>query len=336
MADVLRIALVGAGGRIAADWRRALATSADVQTVACVETDAAARTCLASEGVAALESISELRGAWEVDAAILATPPSTHEPLTLELLDSGMHVICEKPLALHSASANRMVSRATDCERVLMMASKFRFVDDVGEASRRITAGDIGEPVLYENTFCSVVDMRGRWNAMASLSGGGVLIDNGAHAADLARVLVGPIVRVFAVAGPRVQDVPVEDSARITFETTSGCVGVATLSWSVLTGDPAYARVHGSEGSIELGWRGSRIRSRGTGAWQEFGGGYDKLAAFRAQLAHFVSAVRGETTPLPGHNDALDSVRFVTAAQTSLREARWVELHAGSAVTPDA
>ncbi len=126
-------------------------------------------------------------------------------------------------------------------------------------------------------------------------------------------------------AGP-VTVAEVEDSARITFETDRHCVGVATLSWSVFTGDPAYARVHGSEGSIELGWQMARLRRRGSTEWQSIGRGYDKVAAFRNQLGHFVRAVRGAEDPRPGEREALDSVHFVRAAQLSLQEQRWVTL----------
>lgn len=326
MADRLRVALVGAGGRIAGDWRRAAQDIPHVAITALVESDPAARARLADEDVAVLADLDELLERDDVDAAIVATPPVTHADLVERLLRTGRDVLCEKPLAIGVPDAERMLDAARASRRILMMASKFRFVGDVDDARRRIATGEIGEPVLYENTFCSVVPMRGRWNADRRVSGGGVLIDNGAHAADLARVLVGEIARVFAVAGPRVQELDVEDSARITFLTVRDCVGTATLSWSVATGDPAYARVHGSEGSIELGWRSMRIRGRGSSDWVECGRGYDKTAAFEAQLTHFARAVAGVEPARPDAADALDSVRFVAAAQHSMRAQRWVGL----------
>lgn len=316
------IAVIGAGGRIAADWRAALQRSSLVRPIAFVESATDARARL--EGPPRFADVGTMLRAVVPTAAIVATPPATHEAIATELLAAGVHVLCEKPLALDCASARRMLDAADASRRVLMMASKFRFVDDVSQARQRIGAGGIGRPVFYDNAFCAHVDMRGRWNADPGISGGGVLIDNGAHAVDLARCLLGEIERVFAMPGPRVQDLPVDDSVRVMFESTSGALGRCDLSWSVATGSPIYAAVHGADGSIELGWRSSRQRAGAT--WNEFGTGYDKLRAFQSQLEHFVGVLRGIELPRIDEHDALQSVRFVAAAARSIATGRWVPL----------
>ena len=68
-------------------------------------------------------------------------------------------------------------------------------------ARRLLHEGCIGTLAMFENVFCSHVDMRRRWNSVRSVAGGGVLIDNGSHAVDVARYLAGPIVRVHAWFG---------------------------------------------------------------------------------------------------------------------------------------
>lgn len=320
MPEPLRIALIGAGGRIASDWL-SVANGADspVRLTALVETEPTARARLG-----ALPDLDTLLAGDRPDAAIVATPPSTHAGIVVRLAEAGIHALCEKPLATTLSDATTMVEAAERAGVRLMMASKFRFVDDVAEASRRIADGAIGQPVFYDNAFCGHVDMGARWNSDPRVSGGGVLIDNGAHAVDLARFLMGEVDRVLAATGPKLQPLEVEDSVRILFETQSGALGRADLSWSVDIGSTSYAAVHGSTGSIELGWKGARLRT--PDGWQPFGTGYDKRRAFLNQLAHFASVIRSEAAPRIDDQDALASVRFVGAAQRSLASGSWCRL----------
>jgi predicted dehydrogenase len=76
----------------------------------------------------------------------------------------------------------------------------------------------------------------------------------------------------------------------------------------------------------------------GDGSWETFGDGYDKLAAFRAQLENVAAAIRGEEELLIGSVDALASVRVIESAYAALRADGWVQVtdsliqvHAGTA-----
>lgn len=318
----VRIALVGFG-RIARDWLRVLVELDGFEVAGVVDPDQRAR---ARAGVRAFASVGELLEAEHPDAAIVATPPSTHAELAIALLGAGCDVFCEKPLALTSRDAERMLATARDARRTLMMASKFRFVPDVDAARRLIADGAIGTPILYRNVFCSFVPMAGRWNSDAAIAGGGVVFDNGAHAVDLARCLLGPLARVLAVVGPRAQPVEVEDSARLLFETRAHRTpGIADLSWSVDGGDDDYVEIDGSEGIVQLGWHRSRWRPRGSSDWRVLGPGYDKLAAFRAQLVHFRDVTARRAEPTITDVDAIASVRFLEAAYRSIERGGWVE-----------
>ncbi|MGE0142706.1 MAG: Gfo/Idh/MocA family protein [Planctomycetota bacterium] len=336
MVERTRIALIGAAGRIARDWRDAIAALPDVELVAAVDpahpSESSDHVTTKGRGgkLVIVRSIDDIPRSCEFEAAIVATPPSTHVECVDAATARGAHVLCEKPLAIRSDEAVRMLSTARARGRCVVMASKFRFVADVALAAEQIARGDIGTPVLYENVFAGRVPMAERWNSNPAISGGGVLVDNGAHAADLARVLIGPLRRVLSVACRRIQPLVVEDSARIVFESEGGCIGVATLSWSVTTGDPAYARIHGSDGSIELCWSGARIHRKGHEGFTPFGSGYDKRAAFTSQLRQFVDSIRDGVPQRPSDQDALDSVRFIEAAQRSLVTLGFVDLHGSS------
>lgn len=325
--DRLHVALVGAGGRISGDWLVALGSSPDLIVTDLVEADRTRHEAL-HERVprARLHDDLDALLASPPDLAIVATPPVHHRSQATALLEAGSHVLCEKPLAPSVDDAQAMLAVAARTGRRLTMASKFRYVADVVEARARIAAGAIGRPCSYDNGFCSRVAMRGRWNADPAVSGGGVLADNGPHAADLARVLLGEIraIRGAVPLGPALQDLPVEDGVRVLFETRSDVAGITELSWSVHSGRRDYARLVGEDGVLELRWDGATLR-RGD-VVDEFGKGYDKRAAFRAQLDDLVEALRDGRSPAITDQDALDSVRFVAAGYRSLREGRRVAL----------
>ncbi len=325
-ASPLRLGLLGCG-RIAATHLDAVERVPECRLVAVADVDeAAARRAAAGRGVPAHGDPRRLIEADAVDAVIVCTPPASHAALAGACLDAGLHVLCEKPLALTSEEARELVARARAAERLLMMASKFRYVDDVIKARGLVDSGVLGEIVLYENVFCSRVDMRGRWNARPEAAGGGVLIDNGTHSVDVARFFLGPIAEVRAEEGLRVQELEVEDTCRLHLRSASGAMGAVDLSWSIHKEREAYIELFGAEGVISIGWGGSRYRQSRDHEWVAFGDGYDKVAAFARQLRNFAGSIRGAEAPQITSEDALESVRVIETAYRSMQADRWLRV----------
>ena len=138
--------------------------------------------------------------------------------------------------------------------------------------------------------------------------------------------LLGPLARVQAMFGRPLQDVRVEDTARLLFESALGAMGSVDLSWSLHKEVAAYVRLYGENGTIEVGWKESRYKLSGQPEWVRFGDGYDKVEAFARQLANFAAAVRGDEALVVTDEDALASVHALDAAYRSAREQRWHEL----------
>jgi predicted dehydrogenase len=319
----LRYAIVGAGA-IARAYESAFDGVKGAEVVAvCDVRRAAAEEFAARVGCKAYGSLRALLAGVEFDAAIVCTPPISHEPVTCELLERGKHVLCEKPLAVNLGAAQRMLAAAARNGKRLTMASKFRYAADVRKARELVMAGAIGEMVFMENAFTSHVDMRHRWNSDASVSGGGVLIDNGTHAVDILRYFLGNLCDVQVVEGLRIQGLAVEDTVRLFVHNDAGMMGTSDLSWSIDKALESFLRIYGSAGTILVGWKESRFRRHGESNWHVFGNGYDKIQAFRDQLENFCAAIRGTAELVVTPQDALASVRVIQAAYTALERARW-------------
>jgi predicted dehydrogenase len=318
-----QLAIVGCGG-IADAYAKALQRMPNARLSAVVDPDASARARIAGDD-GSITQHTDIESLPDVDAVLVLAPPNLHESLSCALLQRGMHVLCEKPLAPTVAAAKRMLQCAETAGRRLMMGSKFRYTADVTKARALLDENVCGDIVIYENVFCSHVDMTQRWNAQAEISGGGVLIDNGCHSVDLARYLLGPLAKVQAQFGTRVQPLQVEDTARMLFQSQSGALGSIDLSWSIRKETDAYVRLHGTKGTLEIGWRGSRWKTT-DGEWQAFGSGYDKIAAFQAQLENFVLCVSSDTAAVIGDTDAMASVVVIDCAYQSAQQERWVTI----------
>lgn len=318
----VRCALVGLGQIGATHLQAMQAEGAEVVAIA-EPREEVARPVAEARGVRWFADARDPELVEAVDAVVLATPPASHRELASHFLEGGVHVLCEKPLAITSTDARAVLDLARSRGLVIMMASKFRYVEDMVEARRLIEAGAIGAPLLFENAFTGRVPMENRWNARKEVAGGGVLIDNGTHSVDIARFLLGPVAGVHAVCGPSVQGLEVEDTARLLFRTRRGVEGSIDLSWSVHKESESYVAVYGQAGTLLLGWKGSRYRPDGGSAWVPFGQGYDKLRCLRAQFQNFIGVVRGEETPRITPADALASVLVIEAAYASAAESHW-------------
>jgi predicted dehydrogenase len=204
------------------------------------------------------------------------------------------------------------------------MASKFRWVDGVVRARELLHAGALGENTRLEICFTAPVDMRGRWNADPHVSGGGVLIDNGSHAADLLSAFLGPIADVWCVEGPRPQGLPVEETVLLVARNRRGALGVVDLSWSLHRETDTFLCLYGTGGTVAVAWGESRCRMRDDADWRPLAGAYDKHAAFVRQLDDFARAVRGAPSRSVTADDALASVRLVAAAYQALDSRRWI------------
>jgi predicted dehydrogenase len=322
----VRFGIVGAGS-IAQAYATAFESCFVAELVAVADTNAAAAAELAAkQECQAFNSYEAMAEEAQLDAVLICTPPDTHPEICLYFLEHKIHVLCEKPLSIDVASAQRMIQAARNSGVKMTMASKFRFVEDVTRAKNLVASGILGEIVMVENFFTSHVDMTRRWNSKPNISGGGVLIDNGTHSVDLIRFFIGPLKEIHVVEGKRSQNLAVEETVHIFVRSESGVLGTVDLSWSINKELESYLRIYGSEGTVSVGWKESKFLLSGSKDWKVFGKGYNKVQAFRSQIENFAKSIRGEEILLLSLDDALASVQVVESAYASLNDSRWISI----------
>ncbi|MFE4707114.1 Gfo/Idh/MocA family protein [Peribacillus simplex] len=123
----------------------------------------------------------------EVDAVTIATPNKFHAEISIAALQAGVHVLCEKPMAITTEECLAITEAANISGKVLSTAYHYRFMKEAQAAKKMIQAGEIGEPYVARVQAIRRRKVPG-WGVFTSkeLQGGGSVIDYGCHLLDLA------------------------------------------------------------------------------------------------------------------------------------------------------
>ncbi len=177
------------------------------------------------------------------DLAVILAPHPYHAEIAVAALEAGKHALCEKPIAVEVAEADRMLEAADRAGRVLAVAFQQRTRPEVKEARRLIADGFLGRLQRADvvsswprrRTYFDAAPWRGSWRG----EGGGVLINQGQHELDLLCHLAGSPARLTGWTRTRLHPIEGEDSA------------VAILEWA----DGALGSIHVSSIEVDLAQR---------------------------------------------------------------------------------
>lgn len=320
-----RVGLVGAGG-IGRAHAQALGDLQTASLAGVCDVDAAAAAAVSAQHGIDPVPLADMGDPDRFDLVVVASPPSTHPDLVVPFLEAGVPVLCEKPIAIGARAAEKMVGASERTGTPLTMATKFRFVEEVRHTRDLILDGQLGQLLKIEISFAGRVEMAGRWNSNPSVAGGGALIDNATHGVDLVRYLAGPIVEVFAAPGPAAQALPVEDSATMLARTAGGALAQVDVTWSFRRLSQVYCAVHGTAGTVEIGWQGARAVTASRPEEHSFGSGYRKIDSLRNNLSAVLDAIAADEPPPVSHEDMIASAAVIDAGYASVRQARWVDV----------
>ena len=196
----------------------------------------------------AFGSYEELLADTEVDAVYIPLPNHLHAEWTIASARAGKHVLCEKPLAMTSAEAERMVETCTTEGVRLMEAFMYRLHPAWEGVRELVSSGRLGTLQAVQSWFSYFNDDPTNIRNVAEY-GGGALMDVGCYPVNLSRMLFGgePIRVEASVRRDPTTGVDVLTSAILEFES-----GVADFTCSTRAESDQRVHIYGTEGRISL------------------------------------------------------------------------------------
>ena len=203
----------------------------------------------------AYETSEQLVADAEVDAVYVATPPSSHKPLSLVVAKAGKHVYVEKPMAMRFEECREIVDVCEQQGVRLFVAFYRRAMPRFLKVKEWIDSGAIGEvrnvravqhqPPAPEDLSRDTLP----WRLKPEVSGGGKFLDMGIHELDLFDFLFGAIEEVHGIASNQAGLYDVEDTVTATWRHASGVQGYG--SWCYVCGHGEdFVEIVGSKGRI--------------------------------------------------------------------------------------
>jgi scyllo-inositol 2-dehydrogenase (NAD+) len=265
----------------------------------------------------------------DIGAVVVAAPSRFHAPITRAAAAAGKHVFCEKPPALSMEEAESAASAVAKAGLQFQIGFMRRYDPPYAVAKKRITAGEIGDPVLVKSVG------RDRQPPPRSFFQDGIngtlFLDAMIHEFDLARWLMNDeVVEVHSFGGvlacPELAEFADVDSAVVNLRFGRGGIGNAESHRKSNYGYDIRTEIIGSKGAIQIGYLQQTAQLVLTGA----GGSHDVVDhwlvrfadAYRNELRDFVdSIIAGKSTRVTAQ-DGLRALAISIAAERSYRESR--------------
>lgn len=266
-----------------------------------------------------------------IDAVYISTTNELHLEQALAAAAAGKHVLCEKPLALNSGDARRMVAVCRDNGVVLATNHHLRNAGAHRAMRAAIKAGRIGRP-LAARVFHAVYlpeHLQG-WRLKAPQAGGGVVLDITVHDADTLRFVLDddPVEVVALTQSAGMAANGLEDGVMTAFRFRSGLIAQTHDAFTVKHAGTGF-EVHGTEGSliardVMTQKPGGTVHLRIAEGEEELT--FDREDLYVRALGAFHAAVCGEGKPAATGEDGVWSLAAAEAVLEAARTGRTVAI----------
>jgi len=246
---ILRLGILGCAN-IARQFARDIRSSSVVRACAVASRDLEKAAAFATaSGIARhYGSYEALLAAPDLDAIYLPLPNSMHAAWAIRALESGKHVLCEKPLALGPGEARAMFRTAERHRVILLESFPYQFQPQTLALRALLDSGTIGEIRSMQATFCFTVPNPESNIRMKPELGGGALLDAGSYPLSLIRLVMGDVPSMVHAAATWAET-GVDIALMATLHYADG--RRAQLSCAMNAAYHRYATIEGSAGAIE-------------------------------------------------------------------------------------
>jgi UDP-N-acetylglucosamine 3-dehydrogenase len=329
----LRIAVLGAG-TMGLTYARNIAVMPELEAVGVCDADPeraelAAKLCGAH--TAAYTDFDQLIALAQPEAVCVCLPTYLHKTYVLKLAALGIHVICEKPIALQVEDAREMEEACRQSGVRLFIGHVVRFFPNYTDALRTVKEGAIGKAgMAHLKRFGSFPVGAGSWYRDRSKSGN-VIMDLMIHDIDYARSLFGEVDSVYArMSGPEHEQL---QYAQVTLHFKDRQIAILDGMWGYagpfttqfeISGDGGVIRFHsGQVHSLQITKSEDDSQKRASVQVPSSPSMHDP---YYYELAHFISCIQSGAEPLVTVQDAIEAVRIALAAQSSAQSGKPVRM----------
>jgi predicted dehydrogenase len=347
----LKVAVVGGSGLIGKRHCQHVASNPATRLIAIVDPFPGGPDIAKLHNTTLYSSIRELISSpHKPDAAIVCTPNQTHVPLSKELAQAGIHILCEKPISTTIESAKDLLEVAKKDNIKLLVGHHRRFNPYMIKAKKIVESGALGQITAVSGLWTTFKPPEYfapgavKWRS-SKRSGGGVVLINFIHEIDLLQYLLGPVTRIHAERAFQRRSNPedseaAEEGAAITTRFASGVVGTFIISDNVAsphsfeqgTGEnpllpPSGAdvyRIFGTDGTLSFPdmilstYNNQKKTWERKIAMQKQEVENMQVAPFDTQLNHFVRVCRGQEDPSCTGEEGLRALVVCEAVRKAL------------------
>jgi predicted dehydrogenase len=257
----VRVGLIGCG-KIAVTHATALDQLDEAEFVACCdrEIDRARQMAAEHHVPHVFDDAEALFRSGLIDAALVCTPHPAHEAVVVAAAKAGVHVLCEKPISISLAEADRMIEAADAAGIKFGVVFQRRFWPSSQRIRNAIDDGKLGKLTLGE---CIVRIWRPRdyfesdpWRGKWATEGGGVLMNQAVHAIDHLQWFMGPATEVIGRHATlrHGEYIDVEDTAVAIVKFENGALGLIEATSTIEPNIGFRVSVHGDRGATVSSW----------------------------------------------------------------------------------